>query len=76
MNNGNNVKTVGMELLKNVQILYQNKAISTEEKNVMASYIKEGMNSGTFEKLNEQLFEILTNTSHPYVVEDMLALIN
>lgn len=75
MNNGSGVKSVGIELLKNVQILHQNKAISTEEKNNMASYIKEGMKSGNFDKLSKELLEILDRTSQPYVIEDMLALI-
>ena len=72
MNNGNNPKKVGMEMLKKVQILYQNRAISTKDKDDMASYIKEGMSEGTFYKLNKKLFEVLETTSLPQIVEDMI----
>lgn len=72
MNNGNNPKIVGIELLKDVQVLYQSKAISTEEKNSMASFIREGMSEGTFYKLNQKLLEVLDTISLPQVVEDMI----
>lgn len=74
MNNGNNPKKVGIEMLKRTQILYQNNAISEQEKNVIVSYIQEGMTTGTFYKLNQRLFEVLEKTSLPQVVEDMIAI--
>ena len=72
MNNGNNPKKVGIKLLQQVQILYQNHAISTEDKDIMASCIKEGMIEGTFYKLNRKLFEVLETTTLPQVVENMI----
>lgn len=73
--NTQNPKIVGVELLKNLQILYQNNAISTMDKDNTASYIKEGMRDGTFYKLNNKLFDILETTSLPHVVEDMIEII-
>lgn len=72
MNNGNNPKLVGMELLKRVQILYQNEAISTEEKNNITFCIKEGMTSGTFYKLNQQLLELIDHPQISNMAKEML----
>lgn len=72
MNNDNNPKIVGMRLLQYVQVLYQNRAISTEDKNIMASYIQEGMSKGSFYNLNKKLFDILDTTTLPQIVEDMI----
>lgn len=72
MNNGNNPKKVGIRLLQHVQILYQNHAISAEDKNAMATCIQEGMTEGTFYKLNAMLLDVLDTTTLPQVVEDMI----
>ena len=73
MNNGiNNPKLVGVELLKKTQILFQNKAITTNDKDAITSCIREGMVKGTYYKLNNVLFDVLERTTLPNVVEDMI----
>lgn len=72
MDNGKNPKKVGMVLLKQTQILSQNGAITTEERTTIASCIKEGMVTGTFERLKDMLFEILETTKLPEIVEEMI----
>lgn len=47
--------TLGMELLRNVNALYQNRMIVQSEKDYMAEQIKAGMTSGDFSLLREYL---------------------
>lgn len=73
MNNGiKNNKKIGVKLLSLTQVLYQNNAITTEQKDSIASFIQEGMKIGTFDKLKILLFDILETTPLPMVVEDMI----
>lgn len=72
--NSNNTKRIGLDLLKKIQVLYQNKAISTDEKNEMSLLAKEGMTTGTFYKLNLRLFDFSETTILPQVVDEMIQL--
>lgn len=73
MNNGlNNPKKVGLWLLQQTQILSQNNAISTGDRIAIASYIKEGMATRNFEKLQDKLIEVLDRTTLPEIVEEMI----
>ena len=73
MNNSKNKKKLGVELLQQTQILSQNNAITVAERNAIASAIKDGMASGTFEVLEKVLMGVLETTTLPEVVEEMLS---
>lgn len=72
MNNRQNKKLLGMELLRKTQILSQSNAITTKERLAIASSISEGMATGTFSRLKDILFEILPTTELPEIVEEMI----
>ena len=74
MNSNNNTKSIGLDLLKKLQVLYQNRAITTSERIEVSNLIKEGMASGTFCKLNLKLFELQDTTTLPLVVDEMIEL--
>ncbi len=71
MNSGNN-KKIGMQLLRQTQVLSQNNAISTEERVVITSCIREGITTGNFDGLKDKLFEVWETTTLPEIVEEML----
>lgn len=72
MNSNNNPKRTGLDLLKKIQVLYQNDAISRDEKNQMSILAKEGMTTGTFHKLNQKLFDVYETTTLPHIVDEMI----
>lgn len=74
MNNGNNKKT-GLLLLQKTQVLSQNNAITAEERIQITNCIQEGMKVGTFKKLESLLWDVMTTTSLPNVVESMIVMI-
>ena len=69
-------RKTGLELLKQIQILYQNDDITASTKTEMTKLVKEGINNGNFASLNAFINRYRSMFTFTDVINNMLSMTN